>query len=77
MKMDFMFFGRLKKTSRYFIKGLNVNTFGIRDKMFYLLDGEKQQILSQGDIEEIFVIQGNKKKGLSVDEFLKQYKNVL
>jgi len=77
MTMNYKVLGSLNPSSRSFDKSKKIRLFGIRDRLFYLLDGKEQTLLSHTDIDKIYVIQDQKKKELKVDAFLNQYKSIL
>lgn len=75
--MNYKILGSLNPSSRSFDKNKKVRLFGVRDRLFYLLDEKEQTLLSHTDIDKIYVIQDQKKKELKVDAFLTQYKSIL
>lgn len=75
--MNYKVLGSLNPSSRSFDKGKKIRLFGVRDRLFYLLDEKEQTLLSHTDIDKIYVIQDQKKKELKVDAFLTQYKSIL
>lgn len=75
--MNYKVLGSLNPSSRSFDKSKKIRLFGVRDRLFYLLDEKGQTLLSHTDIDKIYVIQDQKKKELKVDAFLTQYKSIL
>lgn len=75
--MNYKVLGSLNSSSRSFDKSKKIRLFGVRDRLFYLLDEKEQTLLSHTDIDKIYVIQDQKKKELKVDAFLTQYKSIL
>lgn len=75
--MNYKVLGSLNPSSRSFDKSKKIRLFGVRDRLFYLLDEKEQTLLSHTDIGKIYVIQDQKKKELKVDAFLTQYKSIL
>ena len=77
MTMNYKVLGSLNSSSRSFDKSKKIRLFGVRSRLFYLLDGKEQTLLSHTDIDKIYVIQDQKNKELKVDDFINQYKNIL
>lgn len=75
--MNYKVLGSLNPSSRFFSKSKKIRLFGVRNRLFYLLDGKAQTLLSHDDVDKIYVIQDQKKKELKVDDFINQYKNIL
>lgn len=68
LKMDYYINVKPRSGSKYAVKGADVVSAGFRKGTFYV-DGDISKVLSQSDIEKVWVIKDQTYQPVSIDTF--------
>ena len=74
LKMDYYVNLEIRSGTRHYNKDRPVLSAGIRNGTFYV-DGNPSQVVSQTEINKIYMIKGGTYKAVDADTFLAFYRN--